>query len=131
MTTIFDLPFLWLTVDRGRDEHSKPHWVSVSCWYHLLTLVTLIESFLDLSGGQHATQTSVLCLGGSRHLWCLAWEVGTRQMRADVQLGLEGREVALGRKVARNPSHPASEGSHPLTVRAKCSENVQNSSEPL
>lgn len=118
MTTIFDLPFLWLTVDRGRDEHSKPHWVSVSCRYHLLTLVTLIESFLDLSGGQHATRASVLCLGGSRHLWCLAWEVGTRQMRADVQLGLEGREIAS------NLSHPASEGSQPLTVRAKCSESV-------
>lgn len=48
-----------------------------------------------------------------------------------MQLGLEGREVAPGRKVASNPSQPASEGSQPLMVRANSLENVQNSSEPL
>jgi hypothetical protein len=105
MTTIFDLPFLWLTVDLGRDEHGKPHQVGVSCWCHLLTLVTLTESTLDLAGDQ---QGSMLCLGGSRHLRCLAWEVGTTRMKADVQLGLEGHggcrgEVAPGRKVASKP----------------------------
>lgn len=123
MTTVFDLPFLWLTVDLGRDEHSKPLWVSVSCWYHLLTLVALIESTLDFSG-----QGSVLCLEGSRHRWYLAQEVGAKQGRtdvqvgsglvpgrgrADVQLGLEGREGAPAREVASQPPQPASEGNQP------------------
>lgn len=82
MTTVFDLPFLWLTVDLGRDEHSKPLWVSVSCWHHFLTLVTLTDSTLDLSG-----QGSMLCLGGSRHRWYLAQEVGAKQGMTDVQVG--------------------------------------------
>lgn len=90
MTTIFDLPFLWLAAGLGSAEHMQTHCdqcllkTSVSLadlpW---LLLLRALWTFLESSMRYRVTH----CPGGSRHQWSGRFAPG--RGRVDVQLGSE------------------------------------------